>query len=76
MTRSESSTFEAIEHEIASGRRRLAEGRDREGHGGSSRADAVAAIADVTLDWLEAERDRLLAGGTFDEAEARRLLGA
>jgi hypothetical protein len=64
----------AIEQEIVSGRRRLSEARHRGGDRESRRAEAVAAVADVTLDWLEAERDRLRAGGAFDEAAARRLL--
>ena len=39
------------------------------------RAKTLAAISDVTLEWLEGERDLLRAGGDFDEEGARRFLG-
>jgi hypothetical protein len=64
----------AIEHELAEGRDRLDRAR-ASGATSPARARAVAAIADVNLQWLEAERDRLRAGGPFDEAAARRFLG-
>lgn len=64
----------AIEQEIESGRRRLADAREHLGSDAPDRARATAAIADVTLDWLIAERDRLRAGGAFNEEAARRLL--
>ena len=64
----------ALEHEIVSARSRLDAARDVLGPDAPPRAEAVAAVADVTLEWLEEERDRLRVGGAFDEAEARRLL--
>jgi hypothetical protein len=64
----------AIEHEITDGRSRLNEAR-RHGRNASKRGRALAAISDVTLDWLEAERDRVRAGEAFDEEAARRFLG-
>ena len=39
------------------------------------RTKTLAAISDVTLEWLEAERERLRTGGPFDEDAARRFLG-
>jgi hypothetical protein len=66
--------LDAIEREIAEGRARLNRalaGRENT----SSRAKVLAAIADVNLVWLEAERERVRAGEPFDEAAARRLLG-
>jgi hypothetical protein len=65
----------AIELEIVSGQSRLAAARERFGSDAPDHAKATAAIADVTLEWLIAERDRLRAGGAFDEEAARRFLG-
>jgi hypothetical protein len=65
----------AIEREIASAESRLAAARDRLGSDAPDRAKATAAIADVTLEWLIRERDRLRAGGAFDEEAARQFLG-
>jgi hypothetical protein len=64
----------AIEREIDSAQSRLADARERLGSDAPHRARATAAIADMTLDWLIAEPDRLRAGGAFDEEAARRLL--
>jgi hypothetical protein len=64
----------AIEREIAQAQGRLASARERLGSDVPHRARTAAAVADVTLEWLIAERDRLRAGGTFDEEAARRLL--
>jgi hypothetical protein len=66
----------AIEHELAEGSARLKSARAARGASASSRADVLAAIAEVNLDWLEAERDRIRAGGALDEASARGLLDA
>jgi hypothetical protein len=64
----------AIEHEIAQGRARLSHARHRIGEEAPPRVQALAAISDVTLEWLTAERDRLRSGGALDENEARRFL--
>lgn len=64
----------AIEHEISEGRSRLDGARDRLGHDAPPRAQALAAISGVTLDWLTTERDRLRAGGSFDVDGARQFL--
>jgi hypothetical protein len=66
----------AIEQEIASGEARLAKARDRLDEDAPSRARTLAAISGVTLEWLVTERDRLRAGGEFDEAAARSFLDA
>jgi hypothetical protein len=64
----------ALDQEIASAESRRSDARERLDSDAPQRARASAAIADVTLDWLIAERDRLRAGGTFDEEAARRLI--
>jgi hypothetical protein len=64
----------AIEQEIDSAQSRLADADARLDSDAPDRVRATVAIANVTLDWLIAERDRLRAGGTFDEEAARRLL--
>jgi hypothetical protein len=64
----------AIEQEIVYGEARLAKAREQLDGDAPSRARTLAAISDVTLEWLETERDRLRAGGEFDEAAARRFL--
>lgn len=65
----------AIEREIVKGGARLTEARERLDDDPPRRAQALAAISDVTLEWLAAERDRVRAGGAVDEEEAHRLLG-
>jgi hypothetical protein len=65
----------AIEYEIATAEGRLTDARARVTDSASRRAEALVAISDVTLDWLKKERDRLRAGGAFDEAAARWFLG-
>jgi hypothetical protein len=64
----------SIEREIASAQSRLVDAGERLGSDAPDRARATAAIANVTLEWLIAERDRLRAGGAFDEEAARQLL--
>jgi len=64
-----------IEREIREATERLAQVHGRLDDDAPRRARTLAAISDVTREWLAAERDRLRAGGTFDETEARRLLG-
>jgi hypothetical protein len=64
----------AIENEILHGELRLANAREQIGEQTPGRARSLAAISDVTLEWLVTERDRLRAGGEFDEAAARRFL--
>jgi hypothetical protein len=66
----------ALEHEITSARGRLSTAREGLGLDAPPRTQAIAAVAEVTLEWLETERDRLRAGGAFDEDAARRLLAA
>jgi hypothetical protein len=65
----------AIEHEIIEGKARLARARGRLGDDAPRRARTLVAVSDVTIEWLAAERDRLRAGGPFDEDAARRFLG-
>jgi hypothetical protein len=60
----------AIEQEISEGKARLAKARAQID---DARARGLA-VSDFTLDWLVSERDRLRAGGEFDEAAARRFL--
>jgi hypothetical protein len=64
----------AIEQEIAYGEARLAKARERLDDDAPRRARTLAAISGVTLEWLVVERDRLRAGGEFEEAAARRFL--
>ena len=64
----------ALEREITEGSTRLTQARDRLDDDAPRRAKALAAISDVTLEWLAAERDRVRAGGVFDETAARRFL--
>jgi len=64
----------AIEREITEGVARLTQARERLDDDAPRRAKALAAISDVTLEWLAAERDRLRAGGTFDVDDARTFL--
>ncbi len=65
----------ALDREIVDGGVRLTQARERLDDEAPRRVQALAAISDVTLEWLAAERDRVRAGGPFDEDEARRLLG-
>lgn len=65
----------AIDHEIAEGRARLGRARNALDDDAPRRAKTLAAISNVTLDWLEAERDRIRAGHAFDEEAARLFLG-
>jgi hypothetical protein len=64
----------ALDREIVEGEVRLTQARERLDDEAPRRVQALAAISDVTLEWLAAERDRVRAGGPFDEAAARRLL--
>jgi hypothetical protein len=64
----------AIEREIADGQRRLGDAREHLDEAAPRRVQALTAIADVTLESLIAERDRLRAGAPFDEDAARRFL--
>jgi hypothetical protein len=64
----------AIENEILHGELRLANARDQMDEQTPGRARSLAAISDLTLGELVAERDRIRAGGEFDEAAARRFL--
>jgi hypothetical protein len=64
----------AIEQEISEGTARLTQARKRLDLDASSRARELAAISGITLEGLVAERDRLRAGGEFDEVTALRFL--
>jgi hypothetical protein len=64
----------ALDQEISEAKARLAQARTRLHEDANARIRALAAISDSTLEWLEAERDRLRAGGQFDEAAARSFL--
>jgi hypothetical protein len=64
----------AIEQEISEGKARLAQASEQLDDDAPRRARTLAAISGVTLEWLISERNRLRAGGEFDEADARRFL--
>ncbi len=64
----------ALDREIVEGEGRLTQARERLDDDAPRRVQALAAISGVTLEWLADERDRVRAGGPFDEAGARHLL--